>query len=198
MLFKIQIHKLLQACRLIFPRLQVTEASASESQDSGSRQAKRKIGKIFKEWYKFTWCFCLISIIWEKVLMNFFRLMCISKHWWSLWHQKRNSCGNPHCSDESVSLSMCGPVTPELISGAITGRWSGSAACCELAAIHRSQLSCAVKSNQRNIAKISLPFIISEFLQHFPVSSVDCAWHWYFSIQNSQKVIACYFFPERL
>ena len=112
-------------------------------------------------------------LIWEKVLMNFFRLMCINKHWWSLWHQKRNSCGNPHCSNESVLLSMCGPVTPEPISGAITGRWSGSATCCELAAIHRSQLSCAVKSNQRNVAVISLPFIISQFLQYFPVSSVD-------------------------
>ena len=112
-------------------------------------------------------------LIWEKVLMNFFRLMCINKHWWSLWHQKRNSCGNPHCSDESVLLSMCGPVTPEPISGAITGWWSGSATCCELAAIHRSELSCAVKSNQRNVAVISLPFIISQFLQYFPVSSVD-------------------------
>ena len=105
--------------------------------------------------------------------MNIFRLICISKHWWSLWHQKMNSCRNPHWSHESVLLSLCGPVTLEFISGAITGRWSGSAACCELAAIHRSQLSCTVKSNQRNVAMISLPFIISEFLQYFPVSSVD-------------------------
>ena len=138
-------------------------------------------------------------LIWEKVLMNFFRLMCINKHWWSLWHQKRNSCGNPHCSDESVLLSMCGPVTPELISGAITWRWSGSAACCELAAIHRSQLSCAMKSNQRNVATIPTLYNLRIFtlFPSFFCRFADCAWEWYVYSQNS-KVTACYFFPERI